>query len=65
MSRAQGTRITMRTDASLARLLQLVSPSLPIGAYTYSQGIEWAVEQGWIRTQEDLARKCIFAKVPI
>jgi len=27
------------------RLLQLVSPALPVGAYTYSQGLEWAVEQ--------------------
>ena len=28
------------------RLLQLVSTTLPVGAYTYSQGLEWAVEQG-------------------
>ena len=34
--------------AVLVRLLHLVSPSLPVGAYTYSQGIEWAVEQGWL-----------------
>ena len=27
------------------RLLQPVSPTLPVGAYTYSQGLEWAVEQ--------------------
>lgn len=44
----------MAIDTSLTRLLQLVSPSLPIGAYTYSQGIEWAVEKGWIKTQQDL-----------
>lgn len=30
------------------RLMQLVSPALPIGAFTYSQGLEWAVEQGWV-----------------
>ncbi len=30
----------------LARLLQLASPALPVGAYTYSQGLEWAVESG-------------------
>jgi urease accessory protein len=41
-------------DLALARLLQLVSPSLPIGGYTYSQGIEWAVEAGWISSQVDL-----------
>ena len=32
----------------LLRLLQLASPSLPVGAYTYSQGLEWAVEAGII-----------------
>lgn len=38
----------------LLRLLHLVSPSLPIGGFTYSQGIEWAVEAGWIRDAADL-----------
>lgn len=38
----------------LLRLLHLVSPTLPIGAFTYSQGIEWAVEEGWIRSPEQL-----------
>jgi urease accessory protein len=33
----------------LVRLLQLASPALPIGGYSYSQGIEWAVECGDIR----------------
>ena len=33
----------------LVRLLQLASPSLPIGAYSYSQGLEWAVESGEVR----------------
>jgi urease accessory protein len=31
---------------SLVRLLQLASPALPIGAYSYSQGLEWMVEKG-------------------
>ncbi|QJR15442.1 urease accessory protein UreF [Usitatibacter palustris] len=30
----------------LARLLQLASPALPVGAYSYSQGLESAVEAG-------------------
>jgi urease accessory protein len=30
------------------RLLQLVSPSLPVGSFTYSQGLEWALETGWV-----------------
>jgi urease accessory protein len=45
---------TMSTDLALTRLLQLVSPSLPIGGYTYSQGIEWAAEAGWIDSEQDL-----------
>lgn len=37
------------------RLMQLVSPALPIGAFTYSQGLEWAVEAGWVRDVATLA----------
>ncbi len=33
------------------RLLQLASPALPIGAYTYSQGLEWAVEAGTVNDE--------------
>jgi urease accessory protein len=33
----------------LVRLLHLASPTLPIGAYSYSQGLEWMVETGAIR----------------
>ena len=36
------------------RCLQLASPSLPIGAYAYSQGLEMAVELGWVKSAEDL-----------
>src|SRR5262249_57570422 len=42
----------MRNDArtpALARLLQLASPALPVGAYSYSQGLEAAVETGIVR----------------
>ena len=45
---------TMPTDIALSRLFQLISPSLPIGSYTYSQGVEWAVESGWITDEEHL-----------
>jgi urease accessory protein len=31
---------------SLVRLLQLASPLLPVGAYSYSQGLEWAIAEG-------------------
>ncbi|MEM8639462.1 MAG: urease accessory protein UreF [Cyanobacteria bacterium P01_G01_bin.54] len=42
------------TDPTLLRLLQLVSPALPIGAYSYSEGLETLVESGVITTAEQL-----------
>lgn len=47
---------TTENDLSRLRLLHLVSPTLPIGAFTYSQGLEWAVECRWITTAEDLSQ---------
>lgn len=32
----------------LLQVLRLASPSLPVGAFAYSQGLETAVEMGWI-----------------
>jgi urease accessory protein len=46
---ANGTRTPRADGASLlplVRLLQLASPALPIGAYSYSQGLERVVEDG-------------------
>lgn len=43
----------MVTDLALLRLLQLVSPGLPIGMYCYSQGLERAVDDGWISNSSD------------
>jgi len=34
---------------ALVRLMHLASPMLPIGAYSYSQGLEWAVDEGTVR----------------
>lgn len=34
---------------ALSRLLQLTSPMLPVGAYSYSQGLEWAIETGTVK----------------
>ena len=47
--------MVMATDLSLLRLLQLVSPGLPIGMYSYSQGLERAVEDGWIKDADAVA----------
>ena len=38
----------------LYRLLAWLSPSYPVGAFSYSHGLEWAVETGDVRTAEDL-----------
>jgi urease accessory protein len=45
-------------DPSLAlvRLLQLASPALPIGAYSYSQGLEWVVAEGLVHDMESTGR---------
>lgn len=37
------------------RLFQLISPSLPVGAFAYSQGLEWAIEAGWVDSEETFA----------
>lgn len=39
---------------ALQRLLQLASPSLPVGAFAYSEGLEAAVERGWLRDETDV-----------
>jgi urease accessory protein len=38
----------------LLRLLQLTSPALPVGAYSYSEGIEYLCSNGTIQTESDL-----------
>lgn len=45
----------MGTDLALLRLLQLVSPGLPIGMYCYSQGLERAIDDGWISNAAETA----------
>jgi urease accessory protein len=40
----------------LAQLLRLASPMLPVGAYSYSQGLEWAVEEGAVRDERSASR---------
>jgi len=42
----------MDKQLALSRLLQLVSPMLPVGAYSYSQGLEWAIECGDVKDLE-------------
>lgn len=39
---------------SLLHLMHLVSPALPVGAYAYSQGLEYAVDGGWLNNESAL-----------
>src|ERR1700687_3221329 len=40
-----------RDPQALLRLCHLVSAALPVGAYAYSQGLEYAVHAGWVRDE--------------
>lgn len=44
----------MNSSRSLLSLLQLVSPTLPVGAYTYSEGLETLVQANQITTASAL-----------
>jgi len=37
---------------ALLRLLHLCSPALPVGAYAYSQGLEYAIGASWVYDEE-------------
>jgi len=43
-------------NPALTRLLQLASPTLPVGAFSYSQGLEWAVEAGTVTDEASALR---------
>ena len=49
------TDVVAVSGLALTRLLQLVSPALPIGAFAYSQGLEQAVASGWVRDEATAA----------
>jgi len=53
---AQNKGTTMAESEPLLHLLQLVSPTLPTGAFSYSQGLEWAVEAHWVHDGPTLHR---------
>ena len=40
---------------SLLHLLHLSSPALPVGAYAYSQGLEYAIDSGQLRNTQHIA----------
>jgi len=44
----------MTNNLSLLKLLQLSSPTLPVGSFAYSQGLESAIENGHVKDKETL-----------
>lgn len=44
----------MLTDDGLYRLMTWLSPAFPVGAFSYSHGIEYAVEQGLVSDPQSL-----------
>ena len=47
---------TMTTEiSSLLQLMWLASPALPIGGFSYSEGLESAIEHGWVHDESSAA----------
>jgi len=42
------------SPAALARLFAWLSPSFPVGAFSYSHGLEWAIEDGTVTSADTL-----------
>lgn len=47
--------MTTGTDAHLLQLIWLASPALPIGGFSYSEGMESAVDAGFVTNEETAA----------
>ena len=54
MATTMTTAATITTDAKLLQLIWLASPALPVGGFSYSEGLEAAVDAGLV-TNEDTA----------
>src|SRR5512140_1630669 len=55
-TRTRMTTATTPTDSALLQLMWLASPALPIGAFSYSEGLESAVDAGLADTEDRAAR---------
>lgn len=49
-----GTTMTTQAEIGLLQLMSWLSPAYPTGAFSYSHGLEWAVEDGLIRDRAGL-----------
>ena len=48
------TALNNNTDLSLLRLMQLSSAALPVGGYSFSQGLEFAIDSEWLSSNKDV-----------
>jgi len=48
--------VTEASQLQLLRLLHIASPALPVGAFHFSQGMEHAVEAGWVHDETSAAQ---------
>ena len=44
----------MNNNLATIRLWQLISPALPIGSFSYSQGLEYAIDSEQLKTEQDI-----------
>jgi urease accessory protein len=52
---AMGTTTTTTADSTLLRILWLASPALPVGGFSYSEGLEAAVDAGLVHDEASAA----------
>ncbi len=55
MPRRAITATAMTTERALYKLMTWLSPAFPVGAFSYSHGLEWAVEDGLVIDEAQLA----------
>lgn len=48
-------KVGMSTERSLYKLMTWLSPAFPVGAFSYSHGLEWAVEDGLVPDEARLS----------
>lgn len=44
------------TDLQILDLLHIGSPALPVGAYAFSNGLEYAIDAGWLRSDAEVSQ---------
>jgi urease accessory protein len=49
------TIATERTDTALLQLLWLASPALPVGGFSYSEGLESSIDAGWVSDESSVS----------